>query len=185
MTDHGYVRLGKYDSARDDILHFMCTSDWANESTGNSVDWEGYAWRISNTTSEVNKQNTEVNSLLEDWFKSNAEVRDSVALRQELVGNFLVVELSNGMIDVASFDTPEALKEAYDAFEARYNEWASDEYGDDDDEYEPIYKVTNTGNLQQMEVHGVPTNMYEIEDVYVWAVNEATARAIVKAHKES
>jgi hypothetical protein len=129
MSDHGFIALGKYSSARDSILHFMCTSDWATESNGNSEAPTGYFWKISNTTSEVNKRNTEVNSLLEEWFQQNPEVRDSVALRQELVGNFIVNEDSNGFIYVMTVETQKTLDEIYENLETKFYEW--DDQGDD------------------------------------------------------
>jgi hypothetical protein len=129
MSDHGFVALGKYSSARDSILHFMCISDWANDSNGNSEAPTGYFWKISNTTSEVNKQNTETNSLLDEWFQQNPEVRDSVALRQELVGNFIVNEDSNGFIYVMTVETQKTLNEIYENLETKFYEW--DDQGED------------------------------------------------------
>ena len=129
MSDHGFIALGKYSSARDSILHFMGTNDWATDSNGNSEAPTGYFWKISNTTSEVNKQNTEVNSLLEEWFQQNPEVRDSVALRQELVGNFIVNEDSNGFIYVMTIETEKTRDEIYENLEKKFYEW--DDQGED------------------------------------------------------
>jgi hypothetical protein len=184
MTDHGFISLGKFSSARDSILEYLCNNGWANDSFGDVEASTGYVYRISNTTSEVNKQNGEFNSVMGDWFEANPEVRDSVALRQELVGHFLVTEDSQGFVRVTQFDTEQELERVYRVEEDAFSKWNEDE-DEDEYEYEPIYKVTSTGTLQQMEVHGTPTNYYTIEDQAVWAVNEETARVIARMYREA
>jgi hypothetical protein len=123
MSEHGYHPLGKFSSARDDILHFMCINGWENESTGNSVDWNVYVWRISNEPVDVQQSNTETASLLEQWFENNPEVTDSPELREELVGHFLVMEYSGGYVNVAKYETEKELLEAYDEIEREYFAW--------------------------------------------------------------
>ena len=122
-VEHGYMPLGKYSSARDDILHFMCMSEWANESSGNSESPTGYFWRISNDPADVHIPNTEVTSLLEEWFEQNQEVTDSPELRAELVGHFIVSTVSSGSVYVVKYDTERELLEAYNTLEAEYAEW--------------------------------------------------------------
>lgn len=127
MEDHGYHPLGKYSSARDDILHFLCTSDWAEESSGNTEAPSGYFWRISNAPGDVNLHNTEFNSVIEEWFKDNPEVTDSSDLRFELVGDFIVQGVDSGMVYVYKYDDKAEQREAYEALEQQYAAWDTDE----------------------------------------------------------
>lgn len=136
MSDHGYHPLGKFSSARDDALHFLCTSDWAEDSTGNSMDWNAYAWRISNDVNDVSQKNTEFNSIFEEWLEQNPEVTDSPELRSELVGHFMVVEYSGGHVGVAKYNTEYELKRDLQTIEAEYNEWDERENGSDVDIHE-------------------------------------------------
>lgn len=130
MEDHGYHALGKFSCARDDILHFLCINEWGNDSTGNSVDWNVYAWKISNDPADVHIPNTEITSILEDWFTVNPEVTDSPELRSELVGHFLVMEYSGGRVEVATYPTEAERDADFRSIEADYYAWESQ---DDED----------------------------------------------------
>lgn len=123
MEDHGYHSMGKYSSARDDALHFLCTSDWAEESSGNSEAPTGYFWRISNDVNDVSMENGEFNSIIEDWFSYNQEVTDSPELRSELVGHFIVTQADSGMVYVAKYDGEKELLEAYQILEDEFFKW--------------------------------------------------------------
>lgn len=127
MSDHGYHSLGKYSSARDDILHFMCTSDWAEDSFGNVEAPTGYVWKISNAPGDVNLHNTEVNSLLEEWFVQNPEVKDSSDLRFELVGHFLVQATEQGFINVIAYDDKQERDNQFLELSNHYDRWDTDE----------------------------------------------------------
>lgn len=129
MSDHGYHPLGKYSSARDSILHFMCVSDWAEDSSGHSEAPSGYFWRISNAPADVVPQNTETTSLLEEWFQQNPEVTDSSDLRFELVGDFIVQAVDSGFVYVYSYENKAEMLEAYEALEQTYAAW--DDQDDD------------------------------------------------------
>lgn len=123
MEDHGYHPLGKYSSARDDLLHYLCTSEWSNESSGNSEAPSGYFWRISNEVADVHQKNGEFNSVVEDWFKDCPEVTDSQELRDELVGHFIVQGVDSGMVYVYKYDSEAEMLEAYAALEETYAAW--------------------------------------------------------------
>jgi hypothetical protein len=127
MEDHGYHPLGKYSSARDDILHFLCTSDWAEDSSGNTEAPSGYFWRISNTAEDVSVNNGEFNSIIEEWFKDCPEVTDSGFLRAELVGHFIVQGVDSGMVYVYAYDNEAEMLEAYEALEETYAAWDDQE----------------------------------------------------------
>jgi len=100
MTDHGYKSLGKYSSARDDLLHYLSVNGWANDSDGNVEAPTGYFWEIANGPADVHSSNTEFNSLIEEWLQQNPEVTDSEELRSELVGEFILTENNQGFISV-------------------------------------------------------------------------------------
>lgn len=123
--DHGFIALGKYSSARDSILHFMCEAEWSNGSFGDVEAPTGYVWRISNDPADVHIPNTEVTSLLEEWFTANPEVTDSPALRDELVGHFLVTEDSQGHIYVMTCPSATSLASEYVYLENRYEAWTA------------------------------------------------------------
>ncbi len=125
--DHGYHPLGKFSSARDDILHYLCTSDWANESSGNTEAPSGYFWRISNKWVDVSSDNGEFNSVLTEWWADNPEVADSWDLRNELVGHFIVQGVDSGMVYVYQYDNEAEMLEAYAALEEVYAAWDTDE----------------------------------------------------------
>ena len=131
MAEHGYIPLGKYNCARDDLLHYLCTSDWAEDSFGNVDEYGSYVWKISNTAEDVSINNTEFCSLLEEWFQINSSVTDSPELRQELVGHFNVTTVDSGFVYVAAYDTAEERNAIYKLAEDAYGEWSDEEYGDD------------------------------------------------------
>jgi hypothetical protein len=125
MEDNGFIALGKYSSARDSILHYLCLAGWANESFGNVESPTGYVWRITNDPADVSQDNTEFQSVLDTWLTDSPEVTDSPALRDELVGNFLVTEDSNGFIGVTRYLSEHLLIQAFDSLASIYSEWDS------------------------------------------------------------
>ncbi len=123
MSDHGFISLGKYSSARDSILHYLCVGEWSNASFGDVEAPTGYVWRISNDPADVHIPNTEITSVLSDWFEQNNEVTDSPELRNELVGHFLVVEDSAGFVYVVEFATESLLLTRFNALREDFDEW--------------------------------------------------------------
>lgn len=117
---------GKYDSDRDNILHFMCVSDWSNESFGDVEAPTGYVWRISNGPADVHIPNTEVTSLIEDQLAAY-DIQDSPAFRSSLVGHFLVYEDSSGFVSVLKAPSEQALIVQFNATRERYEEWLGDD----------------------------------------------------------
>ena len=118
-------QLGKYSSDRDNILHFLCISDWANESFGDVESPTGYVWRISNNPADVHMQNTEITSLIEDQLQAY-DIEDSPEFRKTLEGHFLVREHSNGSVSVIQYPVEEYMLAQYQAAEREYDEWAGD-----------------------------------------------------------
>ncbi len=131
MSDHGFIPLGKYSSARDSILHFLCISDWANESDGHSEAPTGYFWRISNEEFDVQGSNHEFGSVMEEWFEQNPEVTDSPELRSELVGHFIVQGMDSGFVYVGDYGSESEVKGVFEAMQTEFSVWDVDENGDD------------------------------------------------------
>jgi hypothetical protein len=123
MEDHGYHPLSKFSSARDDILHFLCISDWAEESDGNSEAPTGYFWRISNTDADVHQSNGEFSSVFAEWLEMNPEVTDSPELRSELVGHFIVQAMDSGFVYVGDYSTEEAMLEDFAEMQEEFGKW--------------------------------------------------------------
>ena len=101
IVDHGYYAMGKFGSARDDLLHYLCSNGWAVRETG-EADYGRVVWFIENKAEDVAMTNTEFNSVVEEWHEGNREVQDSQAFRDELVGSFVVTEHDSGSVDVAT-----------------------------------------------------------------------------------
>lgn len=116
---------GKYSSYRDSALHFLCSSEWGNDSFGDSNDYGAFIWRISNSLPEVHVLNTEINSVLEDWEDANPDcIYTREELRAQLVGHFLVSENSTGSVHVQEFNSEHAVTERFNAMQEHYNNWA-------------------------------------------------------------
>lgn len=120
------AQLGKYDSDRDNILHFMCEAGWANESFGDVEAPTGYVWRISNEIADISLNNIELTFLIEDQLKAYG-IEDSPEFRGSLVGNFLVYEDSSGLVSVLKAPGESALIAQFKAVQARYEEWAGED----------------------------------------------------------
>lgn len=114
--------MSKYDSNRDDALHFLCTSGWANSSFGDVAAPTGYTWRITNAPVDVAEVNTEFGSLMEDW---DGELTQDV--RDAIVGHFLVVEDSNGLVHVWCYQSENELIATFSAREISFDAWATEE----------------------------------------------------------
>lgn len=125
------MQLGKFSSDRDSALHFLCLSEWGNDSTGDVQTMGKYVWRISNTRDDIfgcfDQGNMEFDSVIEEWFTSE-EIEDTEEFRKSLVGNFLVQEISTGVVLVLEYETQDALIKAFDYFKNEYETvWAGEE----------------------------------------------------------
>jgi hypothetical protein len=130
MTDHGFISLGKFSSARDSILHFLSGAEWCNASSGSVEAPTGWFAKISNDPADVHIPNTEITSVLEDWFEANPEVTDSPELRKELEGHFMVRENEQGSVSVISYDAKWELDRDFEILSAEFNEWDEAVNGD-------------------------------------------------------
>ncbi len=110
---------GKYSSVRDELLHDLSVSGWANASSGDVASPTGHFSRISNSEAELPEV---VGTFDEDLHTLG---RDNFGC---LVGHFMVIESSEGFVTVVSYRTEQALMTDYAQLEAVYSAWeAQDE----------------------------------------------------------
>jgi hypothetical protein len=133
------MQLGKFNSERDSLLHYMCVSEWANESFGSVEAPTGFVWRISNNWEEVKPENTEITSVLEEWFEQQGDVEDTPEFRRSLVGHFILIENDQGFVSVTQFPNEHALMEEYTARLEDFGIW--------DTQTEPCEWFVNNGTV--------------------------------------
>ena len=117
-------QLGKYSTDRDNVIHYLCMGGWANESFGDVESPTGYVYRISNTFGDVNPDNTEFSSMIDDQVTAY-DIADNLEFRKSLVGHFLVTEDSNGFVSVLEFETERELLSVYSDLEQEFSDWDS------------------------------------------------------------
>ena len=102
----------KFSSKRDELLWIMSVEGWANESSGNTESPSNWFARFNIYQNEL----SEIRSAFDaEGFK---EVTDS-----DLVGNFLVVEDSQGFVYVTKYDTQIQCREAFLELDREYGRW--------------------------------------------------------------
>lgn len=124
--------VGKFDSFRDSALHYLCRAEWCNESFGDVTTYGVFIDRISNEYADVQELNTEVSSLLEEWFTENGVSPSDREFRYSLVGHFLVSENDQGQVTVKEFKLESELIRHFNQMRDHYDEWMSAQ--DDNDE---------------------------------------------------
>lgn len=113
---------GKYEGAyeaRNEALHLLCANEWANESDGDVEAPTGYFWRITIEQREL----AEVLGVLEGFDVPNLDP-------DELVGEFIVREDSQGFVHVADYSTDEPVRAfgdrsrvAFRSLQRKYADW--------------------------------------------------------------
>jgi hypothetical protein len=115
-----YVRLGKFDNARDEFLYDMTLNGWANESSGDSESPTRWFALVIIERAEL----AEVWAALDDSRRAMVSARESAG---DLVGSFIVSTDSQGFVYVESFDTADLARAEYAARDAEYGEWIGEE----------------------------------------------------------
>jgi hypothetical protein len=116
------MQLGKYSTDRDNILHFLCVSEWANASFGNVEAPTGYVWRISNNWEEVKPNAIDFTSVIEDQLALYS-IEDTEEFRRSLIGHYLVIEDSNGFVSVLEFEEVANLDRIYSELQDEFYAW--------------------------------------------------------------
>jgi hypothetical protein len=106
---------GRFNSLRDEALYRMGLEGWCGASSGDVASPYGFFSRITNESSEI--------AAIKDAF---GELFESAGYDapQELVGNWLIVESEQGVVDVTQYETEEELDTAFDQRVGLYESWA-------------------------------------------------------------
>lgn len=122
--------LGKYDSLHDSAIHFLCSSEWSNDSTGDVSTFGKFVFRIELSRNDVfgcfDQGNMEFDSLMEEW-EEQEEIKLSPELKESLIGFWLVIENESGQVQVIDCGTELGLKSVFNVIEEQYAEFAPDE----------------------------------------------------------
>jgi hypothetical protein len=97
---------------------------WANESFGDVEAPTGYVYRISNTFGDVKPDNTEFSSMIDEQVTAY-DIADNKEFRSSLVGHFLVMEDSNGLVSVLQCETERDLLSVYSTLQDEFYAWDS------------------------------------------------------------
>ena len=116
---------GKFNSLRDSALHYLCSNGWSTGEFGDTEAYGGYFWKTTNVWEEVQPENGEFNSVMEDWFAANPEWQDIPSFRADLVGHFVVMEVSSGQVTVVPFDSQEAMERDFNRLGDLFTKWSA------------------------------------------------------------
>lgn len=119
MADDGYKRLGRFDSALDEVLYYLASSeDWAADHDGNQEDFGAYAWCMTIDGPLEGEELETVKRLAE-------EANPGHPISPELVHGHWVVSMgSQGFVSVEKLPDEEELEHAWSAFKGQYERWA-------------------------------------------------------------
>jgi hypothetical protein len=116
-----YQRLGRFDSALDEVLYYLASSeDWAADHDGNQTEWGAYAWCM---TIEGPLEGEE----LETVKRLAEEANPGHPIHPELVyGHWVVSVGSLGFVSVEKLPNEEELDNLWTAFKESYERWATE-----------------------------------------------------------
>lgn len=114
-----YVRLGKFDSARDSALYDM-SSDALYDGSGNAEAPTGWFTPITVTADELRDWVTSAYAWETPGFRDMVESRETF---DTLIGNFMVSGDERGAVYVETFDTANALTAEFESRDAAYSRW--------------------------------------------------------------
>lgn len=112
----------KYTTPRNEVLGEMAVDGWANASSGDVESATGHFSRITNTEAELDEITAAFSEII-------AEMSRFGFVREDLIGNFLVVTDNEGFVDVRDFASPKELEEAFELLDTIYSQWLG---GDDE-----------------------------------------------------
>lgn len=115
-----YVRLGKFDSARDEVLYDMEMSEWACESDGNVEAPTGAFAYIEILPQDLR----EVVDAFREELRVMVESRESFG---DLVGWFMLYHDDQGRFDVVEYDSLSDVRHAFRDLQDRYSAWEMDD----------------------------------------------------------
>lgn len=129
--------MSKFDSPRDERLHYLTLEGWGNQSDGNVECPVGWFCLITIDNTELPE--------IKDAFRDNPYLQGD-DVWAELIGNFIVRENNQGFVTVESYDAVSDAKANYRWLLSKANEWfdAMDDESRDNDH--PTYTIGNDPN---------------------------------------
>lgn len=118
--------MSKFDSIRDEALYQLSMDGWANEGTGDVESPQGAFSRIVIETPELGEVVGALDDEIRDRFPAqiegfwNFDGRDY----QSLIGNFLLVINSQGLVYVTEYSDQAILNHEYAMREAAFSVWS-------------------------------------------------------------
>jgi len=116
-----YRRLGRFDSALDEVLYYLASSeDWAADHDGDQSDFGAYAWCMTIEEPLEGEELATVQRLAE-------EANPGHPIAPELVyGHWVVSVGSLGFVHVEKLPDEEQLDNLWTAFKESYERWAEE-----------------------------------------------------------
>lgn len=101
-------------TALEALFQAMITGGWATESDGDVESPHGHFARVHNATAEL----AEIGDAFEDTLSAYGRPAED-----EIVGDFIVIEDSQGFVHITRYPNALATIEAYAAIQADYAAW--------------------------------------------------------------
>lgn len=122
-----YVALGKFSSALEELIFTLANYEqWAEESDGNSTDWDLYFWALS-----IEPGSLDAPALATvDRLAAEIDAEDA-SLPESVYGHWLAMENSQGFATVEKFETEQELSEAYSRLQEAFEAWDSQDAEED------------------------------------------------------
>lgn len=115
-----YVRLGKFGSARDEVLYHMDMDAWSMESDGNVDAPTGFFAMMENLPNDMEG----IIDAFPDELNVMVEARESFS---NLIGWFLLYHDDQGFFSVVEYNSLSDLRGAFRDLQAQYEEWGNNE----------------------------------------------------------
>lgn len=114
-----YQRLGRFDSALDEVLYYLASSeDWAADHEGHQEDFGAYAWVMTIEPPLEGEELATVQRLADEADPDDPTTVD------EVVGYWVVSVNSQGFVHTEKMPDEEQLDNLWTAYKESYERWA-------------------------------------------------------------
>lgn len=114
-----YQRLGKFDSARDELLYdLLATNEWADEHEGHQEDFGAYAWACTILKPISPQDEALIHHLAKQIDADDAE------LPNQVYGHWVVSVNSQGFVHVEKMNSKDDLDALWTAYMASFERWS-------------------------------------------------------------